>query len=123
MFCRPRIGDFVIVVCVVTICAVLIVYPMIRSSNASVAVILLDGEEIGRINLEKGEARDIDVGESVRLRILDHKIKFLDSSCRDKLCVHTGDIHKAGQAAVCIPNRVAVYIVGRSEKGGIDAIA
>ena len=32
--------------------------------------------------------------------------------CRDKICVNTGKISRAGQSIVCLPARVSVAVVG-----------
>ncbi len=35
-----------------------------------------------------------------------------DSSCRNKICVTTGEIHRVGQWIICLPNDVFIRIEG-----------
>lgn len=38
-------------------------------------------------------------------------ISFIRSDCPDKICIHTGKLHLAGQSAACLPNGIVVKIV------------
>lgn len=40
------------------------------------------------------------------------------SECPDKICVHTGTLHTAGESAVCLPARVVLRLEGGN--GAID---
>ncbi len=44
----------------------------------------------------------------------------LSSECPDKICVHTGVLHRAGEAAVCLPARVVLRLEGA---GAVDGIS
>ena len=48
--------------------------------------------------------------------------RVVDSPCVNKICISTGTLDSPGQIAVCIPNRVLLRLVGRSEPAGIDAV-
>jgi hypothetical protein len=37
-------------------------------------------------------------------------VRFLDSPCRDKICITSGVLERAGQWAACLPNRVFVTV-------------
>lgn len=45
------------------------------------------------------------------------------ADCRNQVCVHTGEISKAGESIICLPNKVVVEITGSTEKEGYDAIS
>lgn len=46
------------------------------------------------------------------------KIRFLSSTCPDKICVRDGYLDSPGETAICLPHRVAVKIVGSGNAGG-----
>ena len=46
------------------------------------------------------------------LRIADGKIRFVDSPCQGRYCIHTGWLSSTGQVAACLPNGVVVEILG-----------
>ena len=56
----------------------------------------------------------------VTLRVENGTIRFLHSDCRDQRCVETGALSRVGQAAACLPARIAVSIA--SGDHGIDAV-
>ncbi len=58
-----------------------------------------------------------------RLVIAEGSAWMEDASCPDKLCVHTGKIHQAGQAIVCLPNQVVVEIAGETASAEVDMVA
>lgn len=49
------------------------------------------------------------LGDS-HVEIKDGVVRFLDSPCRDKLCVHTGLLSSTGAWSACLPNRVVVRL-------------
>jgi hypothetical protein len=47
-----------------------------------------------------------------RIVIHGHQVRFASSPCRNQYCVHQGWLRRAGQVAVCLPNRVSVELTG-----------
>lgn len=47
-----------------------------------------------------------------RLQIADGQIRFVDSPCQGRYCIHTGWLSATGQVAACLPNGVVVEILG-----------
>ncbi|MGB1560954.1 MAG: NusG domain II-containing protein [Sinimarinibacterium flocculans] len=78
------------------------------------------GKPSGRYAL--ADSRDVAVegrlGTSV-LRIEDGRVRFLRSPCRNQVCVHSGWLHRGGDAAACLPNRVSVGLVGGDALDGV----
>lgn len=48
------------------------------------------------------------------------RVRFLDSPCRNRICIHSGWLSHAGDGAACVPNRVSISLVG---KNGVDSVA
>ena len=59
------------------------------------------------------------LGDSV-LEIRDGRIRFRESPCRNRACIHQGWLSQAGQTAACLPNRVSVQLLGADPR--FDAI-
>ena len=86
-----------------------------NQTEGATALVSIDGEQIMELKLEQEENRQIDLSEygvEVVLEIKDHQIRFLSSDCPDHLCMGFGWIDHEPQSAVCMPNRVAISIVG-----------
>ncbi|UOD34247.1 NusG domain II-containing protein [Deferribacteraceae bacterium V6Fe1] len=72
----------------------------------------------------KGENKIIDLreyGKNVILEITDGKARFVESDCKDKICIKTGYIEMCGEVAVCLPNKVAIEI--KCVENEFDAIS
>lgn len=46
------------------------------------------------------------------VEISEGKVRVIDSTCRDKLCIKEGWISHIGESIVCLPNRISITIVG-----------
>ena len=60
-------------------------------------------------------------GIELTLEVTDGRIRFRQSGCPDKICVHSGWLSKKGQTAACLPAGVSVRIEGGG--GELDAVA
>ncbi|MFN4217231.1 MAG: NusG domain II-containing protein [Brevinematales bacterium] len=56
-----------------------------------------------------------------KIEIKGKRVRMLESTCRDQICVKKGWISRTGDAIICMPNHVVVEIVGE-EKGYWDGI-
>ena len=80
--------------------------------GAEVAV-YVEGKRWARLNLFQNQDLHIPgvLGNS-HIRVLDGQVRFIDSPCPNKLCVHTGWLNQGGENATCLPNRVSLQILG-----------
>jgi hypothetical protein len=53
---------------------------------------------------------------AVRIAVRNGAVGFVASDCPDKICIHAGFVSMPGQAAVCLPNRVAVQVAAGGEE-------
>ena len=76
-------------------------------------VVLVEGKRWARLNLFQNQELHISgkLGNS-HIRVLDGQVRFIDSPCPNKLCVHTGWLTEGGENATCLPNRVSLQILG-----------
>lgn len=78
------------------------------------AEILYDAKIVRTVPLTPGvhETFAVPGQPNVTLEVGSGKIRFLASTCRDKICVHSGWLSRPGETAACLPNRVAVRLAG-----------
>lgn len=116
-------GDFVIVGLVLLLAgAVSVGLAQSVTGEQLYAEVSQDGVLLERIALTERTERTLDL-DGHNTIVLDGKTAQMTASdCRDQVCVHTGVLTRAGQAAVCLPNRVVVRLVGGAQ-AQIDAIA
>lgn len=79
-----------------------------------VATVTVENREIARIDLAAEEDRDFSIldetGLPITFQIRDHAIRFLESDCPDKVCIHTGFLKNDLDVACCLPNRTIVLV-------------
>ena len=93
---------------------------LLPRGDAAEAVVTVDGREVARIALGEGVHKTIDVEGRCFIEIAGDRARFLSSDCPDQVCVHTGFVSKPGQSAVCLPNRVTLYIEGREAPDAVS---
>ena len=87
------------------------------SSEFGTADILVDGNVVKQLALKNDTEFDVSgyQGGTNHIVIQDNAVYMSDADCPDKLCVHTGTIHKTGETIVCLPHRVVVEITGTTD--------
>lgn len=96
---------------------------MSRTQGAPVAQVIVDGEVADVIPLTGAAAQERTYTSSrgtCVVRVEDGRACILSSDCPDQVCVHTGWLTRAGQSAVCVPNRIAVVV--RGDGAEVDAV-
>lgn len=51
------------------------------------------------------------IGNTV-IEVADGKVRFVDSPCDNKQCIHSGWLKQLGDFAACIPNRISIVVSG-----------
>ena len=57
---------------------------------------------------------------NTRLQIKDNKVRFVNSPCKGKYCIHHGWLQHSGAVMACLPNGVFVQLAGNDPR--YDAI-
>ena len=93
--------------------------PVTRAMQADIHV---NGQFHQRVSLQENQTLIIhgELGDSI-LQIKDGKIRFKDSPCTIKRCVHSGWLKQSGEFTACIPNKVSIVLLG-SETQKFDSI-
>ena len=92
------------------------------ASEGQTATVTHDGETVTVIDLKTAEDETFTVDGTV-IEVKDGEIGFTASDCGDKTCVRTGFLKNNGDAAACVPNKVAIKISGEKSEDDVDIIA
>ena len=85
-----------------------------QAAGAGTTVRILHGETLLReLPLNKDQKITIEgnLGLS-HLQIQNGKIRFTDSPCSGKVCIHKGWLSHSGDFNACLPNRISIEILG-----------
>lgn len=118
---RIKWGDFVIMGAVALLAAALFAVLALQSAGDTLcAEIWQDGELIERVALTEQTDRTIELAHNT-IVLRGETAQMLEADCRDQVCVRTGTLTRAGQTAVCLPNRIVLKLTGAQSE--IDVVA
>lgn len=105
-------GDRILLLLAVVLLGLLYWYFWGPGGMNAQAAIYVEGRFWSKVDLYQTQEIDIKgkLGVS-RLRIEDGKIRFLNSPCPTKQCVHQGWIHLGGESVTCLPNAISVQVL------------
>ncbi|MGI6181625.1 MAG: NusG domain II-containing protein [Agathobaculum sp.] len=117
-----RWGDFIIIGMVFLLAAVLTAALAVRERGALLyAEVWQQGALVERVLLEEDTDRIIDLDGHNTIVLKGKTAVMQAADCGDQVCVRTGVLTRAGQAAVCLPNKVVLKLSGESP--GVDAVS
>ena len=118
---RLKWGDFVIIAVVLLLAAALTAWFALGTSDGQLyAEVWQDDVLVERVKLTDETNREIDLDGHNVIVLAGKTARMESADCHDQVCVRTGTLTRAGQVAVCLPNRVILKIVGETSE--IDAI-
>ena len=124
---RYRPGVTLTIADLAVVLAALMVLPALYAgfwhsgAKGSHAQLLLGGRTALTLALDEPGTFDIQGwrGDS-RVEVRAGRVRFVDSPCRGKVCVHSGWLSHAGEVAACLPNGLALLVTGGERR--YDAI-
>lgn len=100
-------GDFIIIVAVVVMAALSVFMVFSFSKQGSRVVIKQNNEVVYNQSINNNNT--FDTGTNVI--VIKNGVVFVDNAtCKNQICVNTGEISKKGESIVCLPNKVIVEI-------------
>lgn len=117
-------GDCVIIALVLALALAIGVPFYLRPSDHLTCEILQNGAVVRTIPLTDAVEETITIeGETITnvIEITPGGVRFAESDCPDQVCVRSGLLTRAGQSAVCLPNRVIVRLTG-AQAPAVDAV-
>ena len=82
------------------------------SKNADGVNIYKDGKLVQSLPIDEDTEYQID---SLKVKVENAAAFISESDCKCKTCIGFGKLSKAGQTAVCLPNKVTIELFGVSE--------
>ncbi|MCM1130589.1 MAG: NusG domain II-containing protein [Roseburia sp.] len=99
----------------IAIIGLILYFTLQKKGNLSV-YIYYDKELVEVVDLKKNQEL---VVNDVVIVIENETVYVKASSCKDKVCMHQGKIHSAGQTITCLPQRVFIQLEGSEVDVGI----
>ena len=124
---RPTklILDIALILFILAIGAVILLVTNNKREQGAYVVVMVQNKEIARYSMTNNGVYDIyDIydnnGNTNKIEIRDGRVRMLEASCPNHLCIHQGWIRFEGQSIVCLPNKVTVTVHGTGD--GFDFV-
>lgn len=111
-FPKLLVGDYLCIL-LGLICVIFLFKTLWHSEHAAKLQIRQGDKIFATLSLDQD--RTIDVAGplgNTRIVIAQGKARFLSSPCPNQYCIHQGWLSHLGQAAICLPNRVSLELLG-----------
>ena len=115
--------DVLIIAAVLLLSVPLLIIRQVRTSENDDVWAKLNFQNQPPMIIDLSEDREfvIESLSNVRFKVQDGRIAFIASDCPDQICVRRGFLHRPGQRAACLPNRVSILIEsGSRDENNID---
>lgn len=115
--------DVIIIFILAVVTTIIVAISFIgKSGKADSLLITVGGEEYKTVSLSNVTSPyEINMNDHMTIEIDKNRARVKDSDCKDKICVNSGWLTKPGDTAVCLPNKVAIKILGKPKN--VDFIA
>ncbi len=117
-------GDGLIIALVLALALAIALPFYLRPTDALTCEIVQDGAVVQTIPLTTGLDETVTVTGAVTntISLTAEGVRVAASNCPDQVCVRSGLLTRAGQSAVCLPNRLVVRLTGGAEAPLVDAV-
>ena len=116
---KNLIRDIALILIILALSTVILIVTRSRREQGAYVVVMVQNEEIARFSLDVDGTYDINGGTNT-IEIKDGRVRMLEASCPNHLCIHQGWIRLEGQSIVCLPNKVIVTVRGTGD--GFDFV-
>lgn len=118
----PRVWDFVLLGALALTALVIFLVFRAPAGETLTARISADGETLYEIDLGAvTEEQTLTLDNGVVIALYPDGARIAESPCKGHDCVRAGKLTRAGQCAVCLPEKIVLLLTG-APSGGPDAI-
>ena len=114
--------DIALILAVLAVGATILLVTHNDREQGAYVVVMVQNKEIARYSMTNNGVYDIydNNGNTNKIEIRDGRVRMLEASCPNHLCIRQGWIRFEGQSIVCLPNKVTVTVRGASD--GFDFV-
>ncbi len=123
---RPKWADLLVLAALLAAAGALFLALLPGEGGRKTAVVTLDGTEVARqvlTGLTAPILLEVEGAEyPITIEFDDDRVRVAHTDCPSQDCARTGWVSRSGGQIICLPNRLAVTILGGADDG-IDAVA
>ena len=108
---KTLLRDGILIAVLLFVALVLLFVQRTKRESGNFAVVCVNGQEIGRYNLNKSGTYVLNDGTNTT-KIEDGYVWMEKAECPNGLCISQGRIKNVDESIICLPNRLTVVIEG-----------
>ena len=113
-FLKKHRIDIIVIVSLLLLSLTILGFVYLTKKDGAYAEVTIEGEVVGKYSLAIDGVYTLNGGTNI-LTVENGSARMTYSSCPDHLCENTGSVRYVGQTVVCLPNRLAITIIGNSD--------
>ena len=119
---KKLVRDIALILIILALSTAILIVTRSRKEQGAYVIVMVENTEIARYSMTVNGIYDINAnnGKTNRIEIRDGRVRMIEASCPNHLCIRQGWISLEGQSIVCLPNRVTVTVHGTG--GGFDFV-
>ena len=122
---KKLVRDIALILIILAFSTVILLVTRSRNDQGAYVVVMVRNEEVARYSMAINGIYDIydNNGNNAKINtieIKDGRVRMLEASCPNHLCIRQGWIKFEGQSIVCLPNKVTVIVRGTDD--GFDFV-
>ena len=122
---KKLVRDIALILIILALSTVILLVTRSRKDQGAYVVVMVRNEEVARYSMAINGIYDIydNNGNNAKINtieIKDGRVRMLEASCPNHLCIRQGWIRFEGQSIVCLPNKVTVIVRGTDD--GFDFV-
>ena len=119
---KKLVRDIALILIILALSTVILLVTRSRKDQGAYVVVMVRNEEVARYSMAINGIYDNN-GNNAKINtieIKDGRVRMLEASCPNHLCIRQGWIRFEGQSIVCLPNKVTVIVRGTDD--GFDFV-
>lgn len=128
---KKLVRDIALILITLALSTVILLVTRSHREQGAYVVVMVQNREMARYSLaingiydingdNANNANNANNGVINRIEIKDGRVRMLEASCPNHLCIRQGWIRFEGQSIVCLPNKVTVIVRGTDD--GFDFV-
>ena len=122
---KKLVRDIALILLILALSTVILLVTRSRKDQGAYVVVMVRNEEVARYSMAINGIYDIydNNGNNAKINtieIKDGRVRMLEASCPNHLCIRQGWIRFEGHSIVCLPNKVTVIVRGTDD--GFDFV-
>ena len=106
--------DIIVIAALLLISLAILLVVQLTKEEGAYAEVTVDGNVVGKYSLDIDGVYTLNGGTNI-ITVVGGEVYMSYADCPDHVCENTGRVRYVGQTIICLPNRLAITIIGNAD--------